>query len=86
MHILAEFRKRTGISQRHFAERVGVDQSVISKIETGLAKPGLSLAVRIEEATGRAVPVRVWVDTDEGAGVVVPPLAQRSARTAEAAE
>lgn len=55
MSNLIEYRRAVGISQREFALSVGVDPSVISKIEAGVTRPGLDLAARIEAATGGAV-------------------------------
>ncbi|WP_089848771.1 helix-turn-helix transcriptional regulator [Salipiger marinus] len=62
MQKLAEYRKQVGISQREFADLVGVHQSIISKLEAGRAQPGLSLAVRIQKATSDHVPVTVWLE------------------------
>ena len=71
MQKLAEYRKHIGISQREFAELVGVHQSIISKLEAGRAQPGLSLAVRIQKATGDLVPVTVWIEEDGDTGSIV---------------
>lgn len=62
MHILAQHRLDRGISQRDFARLVAVDQSIISKIETGTIRPSLSLALRIDAMTDGKVPVSVWAD------------------------
>lgn len=60
MHILATHRRDHNLSQRDFAQLVRVDQSVISRIEKGVIRPSLDLALRIDEVTNGAVPVAVW--------------------------
>ncbi|QOL80446.1 helix-turn-helix transcriptional regulator [Pseudooceanicola spongiae] len=51
MKSLSQYRADNAISQRAFAERLGVSQSLISRIEHGTVSPSLSLAVKIEFAT-----------------------------------
>lgn len=52
---LAEYLDATGTTQADFAARVGVQQSLISRILNGSRTPSLPLAIRISEAA--AVPV-----------------------------
>lgn len=64
MHILTSYRKSKGISQRAFAEAVDVDQSIVSRLETGDMRPSLSLALRIDKETSGAVPVTTWAEAN----------------------
>jgi transcriptional regulator with XRE-family HTH domain len=51
--ILREKRHASGLSQRHLAERVGVDFSYISKLENGrLPAPSAETIVRLSEVLG----------------------------------
>ncbi len=61
MKDLGTYLKEEGASQKAFAEMIGVDPSVVSRFIARTARPGLELAVRIEDATGGAVPARSWV-------------------------
>lgn len=61
MKELSEHLRGARISQKAFAAMIGVDPSIVSKLLNGSARPGLELAVRIEDATGGAVPARSWV-------------------------
>lgn len=61
---LHSYLQRSGISQRKFAELVGVDDSVISRFARDLAKPGLDVAVRIERISFGEVPASSWVPED----------------------
>ncbi len=63
MSKLTEYRKLRGLSQSKFAALVGVDQSVLSRVETGSIVPSLRLAIEIERETGGAVPVNSWVQS-----------------------
>lgn len=50
---LQEIRRYRGVSQRHLAEKVGVDFSYISKLENGrLPPPSADTIVRIAQALG----------------------------------
>lgn len=40
-------RRTTGLSQEHFADRVGVSRTHMGKIETGKANPTLEVIVRL---------------------------------------
>lgn len=70
---LARLRESQGLSQRDVAERLGVGQSAISRIESGRRDPHLStlrryalaLGARVEHRVSRFEPVRPeadWVD------------------------
>jgi DNA-binding XRE family transcriptional regulator len=62
MENLTQYRAKHGLSQRAFADLVGVDKSIISKIEAKKAKPGLELAGRIERETGGKVKAVSWIE------------------------
>lgn len=49
---LVSFRKRAGLTQRDLAEKTGIDQAVISKIESGKANPSLSTIEDLCEGVG----------------------------------
>lgn len=61
MSNLQVYLTENGITQRAFADALGVDQSVVSRLSRKKMNPGLPLAVRIESATGGAVPAKSWV-------------------------
>lgn len=46
---MIDARKNSNITQKELAERTGIDQSDISKIETGNANPSLSTLKRLAE-------------------------------------
>lgn len=50
-HILTEWRTNRNISQKEFAEMIGVGKSTLNKIEKFVRKPSLDLAVKIQGAT-----------------------------------
>ena len=60
MEQLSTYLSNNGISQRAFAKRVGIDQSVISRFARGEARPSLDVALNIEKETGGAVPCESW--------------------------
>lgn len=49
---MIDARKRCNMTQKELAERTGIDQSDISKIETGNANPSLSTLKRLAEGMG----------------------------------
>lgn len=49
MQAMIDARKRNNITQKELAERTGIDQSDISKIETGNANPTLAVLKRLAE-------------------------------------
>ena len=53
---IREFRKKKGLRQTDLARIIGIFQSEISEIETGIRKPSVYLAKRIAKA------LRVKVD------------------------
>lgn len=53
---------RTAIS---IARELSVSHTLISEWERGTRKPGVELALRVEELTGGAVPIETWGYTRE---------------------
>ena len=49
---IAAVRKSRHMTQKELAEATGIDQSDISKIETGNANPALSTLIRLAEGMG----------------------------------
>jgi len=49
MQAMIEARKRCNLTQKELAKRTGIDQSDISKIETGNANPALSTLKRLAD-------------------------------------
>ena len=50
--ILLDARKEAKMTQSELAQRVGINKSYISKIDTGLVEPGAGLFLRIIDALG----------------------------------
>jgi transcriptional regulator with XRE-family HTH domain len=57
---LAEYLDETGTTQSALGARVGVKQSVISKIARGIQPAGGGLALRLEKETG--VPIEALLN------------------------
>jgi DNA-binding transcriptional regulator YdaS (Cro superfamily) len=52
--------EQTGERQGDFARRIGISQGFLSQLLNKRRSPSLSVAVRIERATGGAVSVASW--------------------------
>lgn len=63
MEKLAAYLSTSMISQRAFAQQLGIHQSVVSRFLSGAALPSLDTAFRMEAITGGAVPASCWVKT-----------------------
>ena len=50
VHAMIDARKNTGLTQKQLAERTGIAQGDISKIENGNANPSIKTLKRIAEA------------------------------------
>jgi len=50
VHAMIDARKNTGLTQKQLAERTGIAQGDISKIENGNANPSIRTLKRIAEA------------------------------------
>lgn len=57
---LRAWRKEHGLSQEEVAERIGVDQAQVSRIEAESAEPRASVAEKLRELTGGHV---TWAST-----------------------
>lgn len=57
--LLAAWIKRSKLTQRQFAPLIALTEAHLSQILSGKRRPGLPIAVRIEDRTG--VPVRSWL-------------------------
>ena len=54
---MIDARKRSGITQKQLAERTGIAQSDISKLETGNANPSLRTMQRLASGMGTRLKV-----------------------------
>lgn len=72
VHIL-QARNRRGLSQKQLAERCGLHQSILSRIESGKREATLSEAVRLAEALH--VPLEWIVTGQERPGTELPDIA-----------
>ena len=52
VNLISEARARRGITQKDLARITGVDQAVISKIETGAREPGIRTLERLANGLG----------------------------------
>ncbi|HEV8036698.1 helix-turn-helix transcriptional regulator [Yoonia sp.] len=62
MDQLRQYITDQGISARAFAQSIGLSAAGLHGIMHGRNVPSLVVAIRIEDATGGAVPVRAWVE------------------------
>jgi transcriptional regulator with XRE-family HTH domain len=53
--VLRQARRRAGLTQRQLAERVGVAQSVVGRIESGAVVPRVDTLDRLLEACGEGM-------------------------------
>lgn len=60
-HPLRTYRLRTGITATDLAARLGVSKATVSRLESGKQGISLSLALRIEHATGGTVSPRAFI-------------------------
>ena len=62
---LRDLRRQAGLSQRQVAAEIGVDHSVVSRIETGVAAPAtLDLYARLFAVLGGRLSVKVYPEGD----------------------
>lgn len=62
-HRLSTARRMAGYTQKQLAEKTGIAQGDISKIENGLANPSLSTLKRLAEAMNMKVEINFVPDT-----------------------
>jgi transcriptional regulator with XRE-family HTH domain len=65
MEQLATHLKAAGTKRNEFARIVGISAPYLTQILSGLKRPSLDLAFRIETATGGVVPASCWVSHQE---------------------
>lgn len=59
---ISELRKRLKLTQAQFAKALGVSHGYVGHIETGVRKPSLKLAAKIERLSGVEGLVQARVD------------------------
>lgn len=52
MQAIVDARKRSNLTQKELAERTGIDQADISKLENGNANPTLAVLKRLADGMG----------------------------------
>jgi transcriptional regulator with XRE-family HTH domain len=52
-------RKKRGITQKDLAEKTGTTQAVISRLENATVKPSMETIIKVAEALGAAVDIRL---------------------------
>ncbi|WP_092886859.1 helix-turn-helix transcriptional regulator [Roseicitreum antarcticum] len=67
MNTLSAYLSREGIRQGDFAKRVGLTQATVSRLARNAMRPRLETALTIERATGGAVPVSSWGQSEDAA-------------------
>jgi ribosome-binding protein aMBF1 (putative translation factor) len=72
MNMLSQHLADTGQSQSAFADEIGCDKSIVSRLTRYEMTPSLELAVKIERATHGKVPVEVWIDDKDVAAANTP--------------
>lgn len=60
--MLVSFLKSREITQKDFAEQIGVTPGYLSALLSGKKTPSLTVAVQIEQVTGGDVPAWSWID------------------------
>lgn len=71
--MFADFIDTSGRTRSDWAASLRISRAYLSDLLNGKATPSLAVAVRIERATGGAVPASSWIDesdtpdTDRGA-------------------
>jgi len=65
-HLLRDARARAGLSQRQLARRARTAQSVVARIEGGLASPSWETLARLLAAAGFALDARLTTRATRG--------------------
>ncbi|WP_404785420.1 helix-turn-helix domain-containing protein [Altericista sp. CCNU0014] len=71
-HVIA-LRKATGLNQRDFADRVGIKQPQLARIESGKQMPKLETLMKLAAGAGYAIEVH-FVSADESSVPKIDPL------------
>lgn len=69
IHPLRKYRTENGITLEHLAQMVGVTRATLSRIETWLQSPSLSLVCRLINATGGALSADDFIEKQARGGV-----------------
>ena len=63
--MLKQERKTRGWSQQHVAEKIGITQSALQKIETGKRKPSYDVLVKLLDLFGYNDPRELFAEAPE---------------------
>lgn len=59
--VLSRWLDAEGVSREAFAEKIGILRTNLDRLCRGEREPRIELALKIEEATHGAVPVKAWL-------------------------
>ena len=57
MQVIVEARAKTGLTQKQLAEKTGISQADISRLERGTGNPSVKTLQRIASALGRKIQI-----------------------------
>lgn len=60
-----ELRKKRGLTQGNFCEKIGITQSYLSQVEKGHKEPSIDVLKKIADALGTPMPVLFWFTLTE---------------------
>jgi len=66
---LRDWMKRREFTQREAAAYLGIDETFLTKLLSGVRQPGLTNAVKLERHTG--IPIEAWMSSEQGETDVV---------------
>ncbi len=82
--VIRRARQRSGLSQTELARRSGVSQSVISAYESDKREPGITMLVRLVEATGQQLQLGLVAVPGAPRGLPDTPIGRRLRRRRKA--
>lgn len=56
------WREETRMTQQELADKLGLDQSLVSRMESGRYTPNLDAAIRLAKASRGRLPVDMWLE------------------------
>jgi len=62
MEKLTDYISKSGETRAKFAQECGISAPYLSQIISGIKRPSLGVALKIERITNGAVPVSVWAE------------------------
>ena len=62
MEKLTDYISMSGETRAKFAQECGISAPYLSQIISGIKRPSLGVALKIERITNGAVPVSVWAE------------------------